>query len=103
MIYKYKNLSKGMKQKQGWKKLSGAEEFAKKNETFVQRWTPSVKILNIKRNFNRATPIYWFFLLSLALIIIGSIFSFLRIFLWTGIFMIFIFIVYFIVFVIFKR
>ena len=87
----------------GWKKTSSKDDFDKKYETFLKRWTPGTSVFNVKRNYTRASPLVWFFLLSFALILIGAISSYLRIFLFIGLFILFVFVIYFVVFILMNR
>jgi len=62
----------------------------------LRHQVPQVGIFNLKENFNRGPVLFWFFLLMILFIITGAIFSFLRILLYIGLFVVGAFILYFI-------
>ena len=57
-----------------------------------------LKGLSLKNFFRRVHPLTLIFLASLVLIIIGGIISILRVFMWTGAFIIGVYILYFIIY-----
>ena len=54
---------------------------------------PIIKMLNVKRNFDRVNPLGWIFFFAVVLVVLGLIVSFLEILFWLGGFIILVYLI----------
>ena len=54
---------------------------------------PIIKMLNIKRNFDRVPPLGWIFFVAVVFVVLGLIISFLELLFWLGGFIILVYLI----------
>lgn len=65
----------------------------------LDKKVPIIEFFKIKKNFDRVNPVTWIFLFSVVFVVLGFAFEIIRIFVWMGGFLLFIFIgVFFVIF-----